>query len=71
MIGPLIAKKVVQSGFSNLNKGNIEAFTNSWAKEAVFVYPPGVSASGTIQGRENIRKWFGKWMENFLKEIFY
>jgi ketosteroid isomerase-like protein len=70
MIGALIAKKVAQSGFSNLNKGNIEAFTNSWAEEAVFVYPPGVSASGTIRGRENIRKWFGKWMEQFPKRNF-
>jgi ketosteroid isomerase-like protein len=70
MIGAIIAKKVAQSGFSNLNKGNIDGFTKAWAEEAVFVYPPGVAASGTIEGRENIRKWFAKWMEQFPKRNF-
>lgn len=70
MIGAIMAKKVVQSAFSNLNKGNIEAFTKTWAEDAVFVYPPGVAASGTIEGRENIRKWFAKWMEQFPKRNF-
>jgi len=70
MIGTILAKKVVHSGFMNLNKGDIKAFIKAWAEDAVFIYPSAVSAGGTIKGKEDIKRWFENWMKQFPKRNF-
>jgi ketosteroid isomerase-like protein len=58
MIGAIIGKRKVRSQYDYLNRHAIKAFMAGFAKDATFVYPGNVSASGEIKGKKAIEKWF-------------
>jgi len=47
LIGALVAKRKVRAAFLSFNDRDIPTFLESWAEDANFVYPGGVSASGS------------------------
>jgi ketosteroid isomerase-like protein len=70
MIGSIIARRRVRSAFAMLNKGDVDSFFASWADDAVWNYPAGVSVGGTIKGKKTIVEWFGRWMDQIPKREF-
>jgi len=67
MIGAIIGKRKVRLQYDYLNRHATKAFMAGFAKDATFVYPGNVSASGEIKGKKAIEKWFHKFMEQFPK----
>ena len=65
MIGTLIAKSKIRTGFSNLNNHDIDKFLTDWAEEAIFVYPGNISMSGEHRGKKAIGDWFKTFMVQF------
>jgi ketosteroid isomerase-like protein len=70
MIGAAIAKRKVRSTFASLNKSDLHAFFANLRDDVVFVYPGSTSASGTMQGKKAVEKWFERFMEQFSKVDF-
>lgn len=70
MIGAIIAKKKVRSTFDSLNWRNLDAFLANWSEAATYVYPGNLSASGEFKGKESIKEWYEKFMEQFPQAIF-
>jgi ketosteroid isomerase-like protein len=65
MIGTLIAKSKIRSGFNALSQHHADEFLKAWADDATRVYPGNISVSGEYKGKEAIAAWFGKFMEQF------
>ncbi len=65
MIGTLMAKSKIRSGFNNLNQHRIDEFLKNWASDATFIYPGKLSVSGERKGKKAIEEWFKKFMEQF------
>ena len=63
MLGAFIAKKKVREAFSSFNDRDIPKFLESWADDAMFIYPGDVSASGTVKGKTAIEAWFTHLMD--------
>ena len=70
MIGAIIARQAVNSGFKALNDRDIEKFMKSWGKDCTWVYPGNISVSGTFTGYENVRKWFQYFQDQFPTRKF-
>jgi len=70
MIGAIVAKKKAKSAFEALNNRDIHSFIASWSKDATFIYPGSISASGTINGRAEIEKWFNNYLQQFPRYAF-
>ena len=70
MIGTLIAKSKIRSGFNYLNQHRINEFLKDWAEEAIFIYPGNISVSGDFKGKKAIEEWFRKFMDQFPKINF-
>ena len=70
MIGAIIAKKKVRSSFDSLNWRNLDAFLANWSEAATYVYPGNLSVSGEFEGKESIKEWYEKFMEQFPQAIF-
>ena len=65
MIGAMIAKKKARSGFDSISRHDLDTFLSEWAEDATFVYPGNLSVSGETKGKQAIREWFRKFMEQF------
>ena len=65
MIGTLIAKSKIRSGFNRLSNHDIDTFLTDWAEDASFIYPGNISVSGEFSGKKAIEEWFTKFMEQF------
>jgi ketosteroid isomerase-like protein len=70
MIGAIIARQAVKSGFDALNEGNLDKFMNAWAEESVWIYPGILSVSGKFVGKDKVRKWFEHFLEQFPHRKF-
>lgn len=70
MVGAIIAKKKVRSLFDYLNWRDLDAFVASLGEVATYVYPGNLSVSGEFEGKEAIREWFQKFMEQFPQAFF-
>ena len=69
MIGAIIARKAVKSGFDALNERNIDKFMKAWAGDCEWVYPGNISVSGTFKGKDNVRKWFQHFQDQFAAAV--
>jgi len=65
MIGALIAKSKVTSSYDLLNNRDINSFIASWSDDATFIFPGGTSAGGEFKGKEAIKEWFQKLLDQF------
>lgn len=70
MIGAIIARKSVKSGFDALNDRNIDKFMKAWADHSIWIYPGNLSVSGKFIGKDNVRKWFEHFEEQFPQMKF-
>ena len=70
MIGAIIAKRKARSGFDSLSQHDLDAFLAHWAEEATFVYPGNLSVSGEMKGKEAIREWFQRFIDQFPLSSF-
>ena len=61
MLGALIAKSRVRSGFAAIARGDLEAFVSVFAEDGEVIYP----TKGSIKGKEAIRAFFRHFMETF------
>lgn len=65
MIGALIAKRKIRSGYNYISQHHIDKFLKNWADDATFIYPGNLSVSGEYQGKQAIEAFFRKWIEQF------
>ena len=65
MIGTIVAKGKIRSGFYYLSQHNINEFLKDWAEDATFIYPGNLSVSGEYRGKQAIEAFFWKWVEQF------
>ena len=65
MLGSLISKYVTQAGFAALNRRDLDGFLKPWAEDAVFHFPGRISVSGEKKGKEEIRRFFQRVLEQF------
>jgi ketosteroid isomerase-like protein len=70
MIGAIIARQAVKSGFIALNHQDIDKFMKSWAQESVWIYPGTLSVSGTFTGKDAVQAWFENFCRHFTKFEF-
>jgi ketosteroid isomerase-like protein len=76
MIGAMILKKMMGSGTDVMNERDVEKILKHWRDDAVMIYPgsisfsDSVSISGRTEGKENLRVFFRKFMEQFPKLTF-
>jgi ketosteroid isomerase-like protein len=70
MIGAIIAKQSVKSGFDALNDHNLDKFMKAWAEQSVWIYPGNLSVSGKFVGKDRVRKWFEHFLEQFPQMRF-
>ncbi len=65
MIGTLMAKSKIRSGFNALNQRDIDTFLAGWKDDATWTYPGNLSISGEFKGKKAIEEWFRKFLEQF------
>jgi ketosteroid isomerase-like protein len=70
MIGAIIARQAVKSGFDALNERDLDKFMKAWAEQSVWIYPGSLSVSGKFAGKDKVRKWFGHFLEQFPQRRF-
>lgn len=70
MIGAIIARLAVKSGFNALNERNLDKFMKAWAEQSVWIYPGNLSVSGKYVGKDKVRKWFEHFQEQFPQMRF-
>ncbi len=70
MIGALILKTMMDSGTNVMNQRDVSKILAHWADDAVLIFPGTMSVSGRIEGKEAIKEFFTKYMEQFPKLHF-
>ena len=70
MIGTIIARQAVKSGFDALNDRNLDKFMKAWAEQSAWIYPGNLSVSGKFVGKDKVRKWFEHFQEQFPQMRF-
>ena len=70
MIGAIIAKKKARSAFESLSRHDLDAFLAGWAEDATLVHPSPTgpsfqTAMPDIEGKEAIREWYQKFIEEW------
>ncbi|MCX6254897.1 MAG: nuclear transport factor 2 family protein [Bacteroidia bacterium] len=70
MIGAIIARQAVKSGFDALNERNIDKFMKAWGDNCIWIYPGNISISGQFVGKDEVRKWFEKFQDQFPQRKF-
>jgi ketosteroid isomerase-like protein len=70
MIGALIAKRKIRSGFSKLSEHRLDEFLKNWADDATYIYPGNLSVSGEYRSKQDIEVFFRKWLEQFPVSSF-
>ena len=54
MIGAIIARQAVKSGFDALNERNLDKFMKVWADNCIWIYPGKVTAGGRFVGKDEV-----------------
>ena len=67
MIGAMIAKQKISSGYDALNNRDLETFLAAWRDDCTFIYPGDLPISGKIVGKPAIEKWFKNLFDQFTK----
>ena len=67
MIGAMIAKQKISSGYDALNNRDLETFLAAWRDDCTFIYPGDLPISGKIEGKPAIEKWFKNFFNQFPK----
>jgi len=67
MIGAMIAKQKIASGYDALNNRDMEAFLAAWRDDCNFIYPGDLPISGKVVGKPAIEKWFQNFFDQFPK----
>lgn len=70
MIGALIAKSMIRSGFKAMNEHRVDDLLKNWAEDSTFIFPGNLSISGEFKGKKTIEEWFRKFMDRFPKINF-
>jgi len=70
MIGAVLAKQAVRSGFAALNQRDLAGFMKAWADDASWIFPGDLSVSGKFVGKPAVHGWFEKFMRQFPKIRF-
>jgi ketosteroid isomerase-like protein len=70
MIGAIIAKQTIRSGFDALNKGDLENFLKKWSEDSIWIYPGKVKSGGRFVGKTAIKNWFGEFIRQFPQRKF-
>lgn len=70
MIGAIIAKQSMISGFNALNEGDLEKFMKAWSENSTWIYPGKVKAGGRFVGKADIKRWFGEFIRQFPQRKF-
>ncbi len=70
MLGAIFLKLIVKRAIKAINRHELSAFMQSFAEEAVFIYPKEVKVGGIINGKSAITLWFKRWMQQFTKSHF-
>jgi len=65
MIGAYVLKKMMGSGTNVMNERDVEKILEHWKDDAVMIYPGKTSVSGRKEGKEALRDFFSKFMEQF------
>ena len=65
MIGALLARKALAAAFDALNRHDLPQFMSAWRDDGAFVYPGGIPASGTFEGKTAVEGWFRRFFEQF------
>jgi hypothetical protein len=55
MIGAMIVRRMVRSGFEMMNRGDVDSMMVGWADDAIFDYPSIISVGGTLKGKKEIK----------------
>jgi ketosteroid isomerase-like protein len=70
MIGAIIARQAVKSGFDALNERDIGKFMKAWGDHCIWIYPGNVSAGGRYVGKDEVQKWFENFQDQFPQMKF-
>jgi ketosteroid isomerase-like protein len=70
MIGAIIAKHAIKSGFNALNEGDLEKFMKAWSEDCIWIYPGKVKAGGRFAGKAEVKNWFGEFIRQFPQRKF-
>ena len=70
MVGAIIAKQAIRSGFDALNKGNLEKFLKAWSENCIFIYTGKVKAGGQFAGKPKVKRWFEEFIKQFPQRNF-
>ncbi len=70
MIGAIIAKQAIRSGFDALNKGDLENFLKPWSQDCVFIYTGKIKAGGRFTGKLEATRWFEEFITQFPQRKF-
>jgi ketosteroid isomerase-like protein len=70
MIGTIIAKRSVKTGFDAFNNGDLETFLKAWSENGVFIYQGKVRAGGQYTGITEIKRWFEAFIIQFPERRF-
>lgn len=70
MIGAVLAKLAVRSGFEAMNRGDLDRFLNTWSDDAIWEYPGELKVSGRFEGKTALRGWFEHFFKQFPKRRF-
>ena len=70
MIGAIVAKRAIRSGFDALNKGDLEKFSRPWSEDCVFIYTGKVEAGGQFTGKPEATRWFEEFISQFPQRKF-
>ena len=70
MIGAIIARQAVKSGFDALNDRDLDKFMKAWAEQSIWIYPGNLSVSGKFVGKDKVRNWFEHFQEQFPQMKF-
>jgi ketosteroid isomerase-like protein len=71
MVGALIALRKARQQFWLRADGEVDAFLEGWADDAVFHFPGDPPHGGTLRGKEPIREWFRDFHQRFPNARFH
>jgi len=70
VIAAIIAKRKVSSSFGSISRHDLDTFLADWSENATFIYPGSLSVSGEMRGKQAIKGWFQKFVEQFPVSSF-